>query len=140
MSVSIIENNENLSLEKLLQQISGSNYQQFGGLQFKKIAVDGVAAEQTSLPDEYNQKEILIPKGNKVYDIELYTNNSPNKTNGYISYDTFIKILSTFKFTNTDPATTSSDSTPTCMPRPSCLDATPRCMIAEPANGWCPTN
>ncbi|HZE86721.1 MAG TPA: hypothetical protein VE090_00805 [Methylomirabilota bacterium] len=26
----------------------------------------------------------------------------------------------------------------TCMPRPKCLDAVPHCMIAEPANGWCP--
>ena len=25
-----------------------------------------------------------------------------------------------------------------CLPRPACLDATPRCMIAEPAEGWCP--
>lgn len=27
----------------------------------------------------------------------------------------------------------------TCIPRPACLDATPRCMIAEPAEGWCPS-
>lgn len=25
-----------------------------------------------------------------------------------------------------------------CTSRPACLDATPRCLIAEPANGWCP--
>jgi hypothetical protein len=25
-----------------------------------------------------------------------------------------------------------------CLPRPPCLDATPRCMIAEPRDGWCP--
>ncbi len=25
-----------------------------------------------------------------------------------------------------------------CLPRPACLDATPRCMIPEPASGWCP--
>ncbi|MBI5003610.1 peptidoglycan-binding protein [Candidatus Kaiserbacteria bacterium] len=24
-----------------------------------------------------------------------------------------------------------------CMPRPACLDATPRCMLPEPAEGWC---
>src|ERR1035437_6643301 len=29
--------------------------------------------------------------------------------------------------------------TPTCMNRPACLDATPRCMLSEPVNGWCPT-
>ena len=29
-------------------------------------------------------------------------------------------------------------STLKCIPRPTCLSATPRCMIAEPAQGWCP--
>jgi hypothetical protein len=24
-----------------------------------------------------------------------------------------------------------------CIPRPACLDSTPRCMLAEPAGGWC---
>lgn len=28
---------------------------------------------------------------------------------------------------------------PTCTSRPSCLDSTPRCLIAEPAEGWCPS-
>jgi len=41
------------------------------------------------------------------------------------------QILSTFKFTDQTP-------TPTCIPRPACLDATPRCLMPEPANGWCP--
>ncbi len=27
---------------------------------------------------------------------------------------------------------------PTCSPKPSCLDATPQCLIPEPAGGWCP--
>lgn len=31
-----------------------------------------------------------------------------------------------------------STPTPTCMPRPACLDANPRCLIPEPASGWCP--
>lgn len=26
----------------------------------------------------------------------------------------------------------------TCIPRPTCLDATPRCLIPEPTDGWCP--
>lgn len=25
----------------------------------------------------------------------------------------------------------------TCIPRPACLDRKPRCVIAEPAQGWC---
>ncbi len=26
----------------------------------------------------------------------------------------------------------------TCIPRPACLNSVPRCLIAEPAEGWCP--
>ncbi len=36
----------------------------------------------------------------------------------------FNQILSTFKFTEASP-------TPTCRPRPACLDATPRCLLPE---------
>lgn len=46
----------------------------------------------------------------------------------------FKQILSTFKFTDSQ---TSITPTPTCTPRPACLDATPKCMIPEPASGWC---
>lgn len=28
--------------------------------------------------------------------------------------------------------------TPTCIPRPLCLDSNPRCLLAEPIGGWCP--
>lgn len=28
---------------------------------------------------------------------------------------------------------------PTCSPRPACLDATPRCLLPEPLDGWCPS-
>lgn len=28
--------------------------------------------------------------------------------------------------------------TPTCQPRPACLDSNPRCLPPEPAGGWCP--
>lgn len=38
--------------------------------------------------------------------------------------ETFDQILSTFKFFGASP-------TPTCRPRPACLDATPRCLIPE---------
>src|SRR5258708_31420463 len=43
------------------------------------------------------------------------------------------QILSTFTFTNQKQ----TPITPTCMPRPACLDATPRCLIAEPPQGCC---
>jgi len=35
-----------------------------------------------------------------------------------------------------DPVLTPTPS-PTCQPRPACLDATPVCLIPEPAGGWC---
>ncbi len=51
------------------------------------------------------------------------------------SYDQFKKdadqVLSTFKFTN------SINPSPSCRPRPACLDATPRCMIPETSD-MCP--
>ena len=43
---------------------------------------------------------------------------------------TFSQILSTFKFLEASP-------TPTCRPRPACLDATPRCLIPETSD-MCP--
>lgn len=27
-----------------------------------------------------------------------------------------------------------------CLPRPSCLDSKPRCLLPEPADGWCPSS
>jgi hypothetical protein len=45
---------------------------------------------------------------------------------------------STYKCINLISSTPSS--TPNCIKRPACLDAKPRCLIAEPANGWCPTS
>lgn len=32
----------------------------------------------------------------------------------------------------------SATPSPTCTPRPPCLDSEPRCLIAEPSFGWCP--
>lgn len=46
---------------------------------------------------------------------------------------TFDQILSTFKFLEV------ATPRPTCKPRPACLDATPRCMIAETSD-MCPPN
>jgi hypothetical protein len=41
--------------------------------------------------------------------------------------------------TATPVPTATLTPTPTCTPRPACLDAVPRCLIPEPATGWCPT-
>lgn len=32
------------------------------------------------------------------------------------------------------------DPNPSCLPRPSCLDSTPRCLLPEPVGGWCPSS
>ena len=47
-------------------------------------------------------------------------------------YKIFKQILSTFKFTNQ-----TANSSPTCKPRPACLDTTPKCMIPETSD-MCP--
>lgn len=48
--------------------------------------------------------------------------------------DFFKKFLSTIRFTDEAGSPTPLAS---CLPRPKCLDSTPRCLIAEPINGWC---
>lgn len=35
-------------------------------------------------------------------------------------------------------ATDSPQPTGSCMQRPACLDSTPRCLLPEPVEGWCP--
>ncbi|MEK7573211.1 MAG: hypothetical protein AAB531_02180 [Patescibacteria group bacterium] len=47
------------------------------------------------------------------------------------SLDIFNKLAFTFKFTDASPS-------PTCIPRPACLDATPRCLIPETPD-MCPS-
>jgi len=40
---------------------------------------------------------------------------------------------------NFAPSPQPSQPTASCQPRPACLDATPRCLLPEPENGWCPS-
>ena len=73
--------------------------------------------------------------GNKI-NIDLLYNNNTYTFYFIDSYASLAnKIISTFKFTNSSGETTSP--TPTCRPRPACLDATPRCMIPETSD-MCP--
>ncbi len=64
------------------------------------------------------------------YDISIvyHTDNPSIKSQGRKAFD---QILSTFKFTD------QTSPTPTCRPRPACLDSEPRCMIAE-TKDMCP--
>lgn len=74
----------------------------------------------------------LIKNGN-VYNFEIYGGQSDT------TYKDVYDMLSTFTFAPLSASkSTDANSTPTCMPRPACLDSNPRCMIAEPMNGWCP--
>lgn len=47
------------------------------------------------------------------------------------------QILSTFKFLPASPQGGDQTPSPTCIPRPACLDATPRCLMPESEN-MCP--
>lgn len=41
------------------------------------------------------------------------------------------------KVVNISPTPRATPSS--CQPRPACLDSKPRCLLPEPADGWCPT-
>ncbi len=71
----------------------------------------------------------LVQNSNTIYSINLlYTASTASQKDAY--YQTATQILSTFKFVDQTP-------TPTCRPRPACLDATPRCLMPETAD-MCP--
>lgn len=59
------------------------------------------------------------------------------QTNGACGW-TQTKAFLNCKDTQGDTKPNVTPTRQTCQPRPSCLDHTPRCMIAEPENGWCP--
>jgi hypothetical protein len=80
---------------------------------------------------------ILNEKGDEYLQVQI-NNNSIYVGCGFYSnkqktIDICNQILKTTKLTGVK-----ASPTPTCMPRPACLDSEPRCMIPEPANGWCP--
>ncbi|HET9946719.1 MAG TPA: hypothetical protein VFQ63_01515 [Patescibacteria group bacterium] len=52
-------------------------------------------------------------------------------------FSTIQAILNAPNTTTTINGTITPKPTLTCYPRPSCLDGTPRCMIAQPIGGWC---
>ncbi|MEK7559317.1 MAG: hypothetical protein AAB521_03355, partial [Patescibacteria group bacterium] len=80
----------------------------------------------------------IPPIGNSSYqvlfvqDANLYRITfEPNKDDFPEGGKLFDQILSTFKFTEASPF-------PTCVPRPACLDTTPRCLIPETPD-MCPS-
>lgn len=74
-----------------------------------------------------------IPHGNYIYQLIIPTGEpGPQGSTDYFKLPS--QILNTFEFNNQNQTLS---PTSTCMPRPACLDATPRCLIPEPSSGWC---
>lgn len=67
-------------------------------------------------------------KDDKIYMLIKYPG-EPSDKKSQLNY-IFSQVLSTFKFLDNNPS-------PTCIPRPACLDATPRCLMPESEN-MCP--
>lgn len=96
------------------------------------ITVDGISGLTTTYTSgmDGDHQTIFLPnpKNNgQVYYIEIYSGDSKEyKQIG-------AEILATFKFID------QTYPTPTCRPRPACLDATPRCLIPETSDMCPPT-
>lgn len=76
---------------------------------------------ETGVLDEATQN-VLFPSNTKI-DVSII---SPNGGETWKTGET-VNILWKAAFGPISP----------CIPRPACLDSTPRCMLAEPINGWC---
>lgn len=81
---------------------------------------------QSGVLDEATQR-VILPIDTQV-ELTIVT---PNGGEAWRAGDTQ-KILWKATF-----APTPTPLPPPCYPRPACLDATPRCLPAEPAGGWC---
>lgn len=77
------------------------------------------------------QSSVIFNHSNFGYIISVNIKDSVK--NRITASDLIDNILSTFKFID------QTSTTPTCKPRPACLDAKPRCMIAETADMCPPT-
>lgn len=73
---------------------------------------------------------VVYPKGSLHISTGIADNSTNETRNNYLK--DFSQILSTFKFTYLSLS-------PTCIPRPKCLDTEPRCMIPETENMCPPT-
>lgn len=71
------------------------------------------------------EKKLIIFHKNLYLYISTFSSDNKFKTE-------LDQIFSSFTITNLN-----QNITPTCIPRPSCLDTIPRCLVAEPLNGWC---
>lgn len=128
-TISVILQGSSADFNTELQQ----DEQNITNIQIKNITngVEITGILNSNLVGNLHIRTVLFHSGNGAIVI-----NSPTEYTKYIDDTTFNQILSTFKFANQNQITPSA--TVSCMPRPACLDATPRCMLPEPASGWCP--
>lgn len=128
LSIRVVTNSKGLTLENALGNGPLIEY----GPEFlepnktKKIKIDrnnAVRADNLNVGQAGNLTDIIFIKDGLLYHITAGGLESEKLTQ-------FNQILSTFKFTDLSP-------TPTCIPRPACLDATPRCLIPETSD-MCP--
>lgn len=130
-----VYNPSNLSLEKLQEKLANNPMGEGPSLIDKN---DTQLTNANNITAQYsdihycvsNCKSYTWSYKNQVFQM-IFHPNYGNKNQIYKDY--FDKIFSTFKFTD------QNSPTPTCKPRPACLDATPRCMIAETSDMCPPT-
>lgn len=99
----------------------------------KRMQVGEVPAIQYDVTLDAGSTVTSLIKNNKLFTISSLWPNAnllDNKQVMDAQAKIYNQILSTFKFIEQTPF-------PTCRPRPACLDATPRCMIAE-TEDMCP--
>ncbi len=119
----------------------------FGGPRFKTASVatdaNGVYTYKPELADMYIVR-VEVPKGYTVSGSRFVRVNNLNNTVDFgLKQYSFGHVFPSGTPRNPrasgTPPIASPSVTPTCIPRPSCLDQNPACEIAEPATGWCPT-
>ena len=106
----------------------------FAGLRLvreKEIVIDGISLKKRYFAESTDEKSLpVVFMINSKDPKRIFTVIGDLDANGPKNDQTFDQILSTFRFLDLSP-------TPTCRPRPACLDATPRCLISETSD-MCP--
>lgn len=128
IDIYVEDNPENLSIENFLNK----NKKLPNTISFQPIVINGIEGRRTtSIPGQFENDDIFIKNGSQIINIRLIHNLMEKR----ISKELFDQILQTFKFSNQDAAIS-----PTCIPRPACLDSEPRCMIPETSDMCPPVN
>ena len=98
-----------------------------GSLKTDKTLLTSVTVQTTNPLSVFNQIRIELAKDRTSF-VKIHADLSQLK---------LILVAPTLKPSPTTAV--SPTGNPICTQRPKCLDAHPRCMIAEPVSGWCPT-